>query len=353
MYMYYKNRILLIPSDKSSIDTNMISDNVIKIKYTYANNNYTSLIALVSKIINKYKNNILNIKSVGIITNISTNGISIVKDEEIDVNINYDSNNISIVKLETFIYYISTALQLISNNQKIYNLDLIASNVITNNSKNILTTISANSKMIINTSRSEINSSNCVLDFSTNYQDTYCKRRLIGRYFRGKIAEINTILSVVHNPDSIIDKIARIFESALMSITDLLPPVKAVTVCLNALKAVLDLLAQNKSRTIGLSLTHILKDILMQYIPKTEPYNTILPIMYLTTQLLENTIDVEALDIETLIEMLKYNGYRAYKDINIEIVATRDIKEFDVSYTIRSVILLFIRILWHTLRQLL
>ena len=138
--MYYKTRILFIPIDKLIIPSNMISKDVLTIKYKYETDTYTTLQTAFSQAIS-HNFKILNIKSIGILTPKLDTGISIVKSAYINVNTEYDDKTIQIFNFESWIQYMSTALQLTNTDQQLIQLDIIASGVVSDKSANILSTI--------------------------------------------------------------------------------------------------------------------------------------------------------------------------------------------------------------------
>ena len=222
--MYFKTRILFIPTDKIIIKPKMVSDDVIVIRYNFETDNYSTLKSKFSHVINKHKNKILNIKSVGILTASSNAGISVTKAELLDVNAKYDANDISVVKFESLVHFMYNALLLVGDKKQLIQLDLIASNVISDKATDMLPTISSNTSMIINTSRSDIYNYNCVMDYSTRYADAHCNRSLIGRYFTCKIKMLhdslsikNSVTDVVSTPSSggLLSQFTQLIESTL------------------------------------------------------------------------------------------------------------------------------------------
>ena len=205
--MNSKTRILFIPVDKKNIMYNMISKDVIAIKYKYETDTYTTLHKAFTHAI-KHSGKLLNIKSIGILTTKIDTGISILNGTYINVNAPYDTN-IQLFNFESWIQYMSTALQLINTEKQLIQLDIIASGVVSNKSANILSTISKNAGIIINTAREDIYNYNCILDYSTRYVDGHCNRSLIGRYFTHNIIKLTGGLNITISKHDIITDISN------------------------------------------------------------------------------------------------------------------------------------------------
>ena len=245
-----KNRILFIPIDKIVIKPKFIGSDVIIINYIYKTDTYNTLKSKFVKAITKYK----NIKSVGILTASSQDAISFTASDKVDINTKYDSNNINVLHLESFIHFMYTLLLLSNNKKGLIQLDIIASNAITNTSKDMLSTISNNTKMIINTSRNIIRNFNCVLDYSTRYIDGYTNRSLIGRYFTVNIKKMSGSLSIVdiaNNSSNIwYDKLVSIFESTTANLGDFADPIKLIRAFVSAISLMFTFYKLNKSHKI-------------------------------------------------------------------------------------------------------
>ena len=207
-----KTRILFIPIDKINIPQNTVNKDVITIKYNYDTAAYNNLITQFTKTVRN--NN--NIKSIGIITPKVDNIISFVTDEYIDFNGEYDNKSLPVTKFESWIQYMYTALNLINNKPQTIQFDIIAGNIVCGN---LLSTISKNVGIIINTSRTDIYNYNCVLDYSTLYADNRRNRGLIDRYFTNRIKNLSTNLNIIISGQvlskSILYKISDLLKSYL------------------------------------------------------------------------------------------------------------------------------------------
>ena len=214
--MHYKNKILYVPIDKINISSNMVTNNVIIIKYKYDTDDYNKLIVLLVKYLNKYKPKIYNIKSVAIFSALSQDIISFTQKHIININTDYNNSNINVVKLELFVKSLYSILSIINSTKYNINLDIISSK---QTNGDIINTITTNTNMIINISDID------------NY---------IPIYFTNKIKKIHYDMILKYDEQSLCDEIINILKR-VTSNRDLSNSVYILRTCLSALSVILQL----------------------------------------------------------------------------------------------------------------
>ena len=163
--MSIKNRVLFAPLDKIDLRCNMVSNNVIVIKYNSENYNYNKLLRYFTLLIKKYYIKITDIESICLIS------------PEIDT-----------YHFESFIINISNLLTIVNKNKNPIKIDIIGLN--NPQSGDILSRVATNSSTIINYTLSNMTDNKYVLDCSTTTTKVI-NRRLICRYFTPHVKKCN------------------------------------------------------------------------------------------------------------------------------------------------------------------